>query len=117
DGGYQLASRYAELGDLALMADDAATAEALLRRSLDLDAHQPLALTDLATAVQVQGHDATTEMRAALDEARAPTWTSAGIGQAEILTRMSHHLADYTSRFPDRASAIAPLADAIAAAE
>src|SRR5262249_55517495 len=51
DGGYQLASRYAELGDLALMADDAATAEALLRRSLDLDAHQPLARTDLALAV------------------------------------------------------------------
>jgi hypothetical protein len=117
DGGYQLAARYAELGNLALMADDPATAESLLRRSLDLDAHQPLALTDLALAVLVQGHDATSEIRAAVDEAQAPIWASAGIGEAEILARMSARLADYASRFPDRAPAIAPLTEAIAEAE
>jgi tetratricopeptide (TPR) repeat protein len=117
DGGYQLASRYAELGHLALMADDAATAEALLRRSLDLDPHQPIALTDLATAVLAQGHDATAEIHAALDESQDPIWTAAGIAEPVLLDRMRTRVDDYTARFPDRVAAVVPLTDEITAAE
>lgn len=117
DGGYQLAARYAELGNLALTADDAATAEALLRRSLDLDAHQPLASTDLAIAVLAQGRDAKVEIAAAVDETGATVWTRAGVGPADLLKRMKSRLDAYAARFPDRVATIAPLRAAIAEAE
>ncbi|MEA2523637.1 MAG: MalT-like region, partial [Thermomicrobiales bacterium] len=116
-GEYQRAARYAELGSLALTADDATIAESLLRRSLELDQHQPLVLTDLALAVLVQGRDATTEIQAALDETEEPLWEAAGIAQADLLKRMADRIAEYKRRSPERAPMLEPLADAIAQAE
>ncbi len=116
DGGYQLAARYAELGSLALTADDAATAEALLRRSLELDPHQAPALTDLATSELVQGRDASAEIAAALGEPDDPLWSRAGVEKVTLLTRMKARLDDYTRRFPDRARTLAVLIEPVTTA-
>jgi tetratricopeptide (TPR) repeat protein len=116
DGGYQLAARYAELGSLALTADDAATAEPLLRRSLELDARQAFALTDLAVSVLVQGRDSSAETAAALSEPDNPLWTQAGIEKLTLLTRMKDRLDAYTTRFPDRAQLLSPLINPVASA-
>lgn len=116
---FQYPQLYAQLGAVALDAGAAATAEPLLRHALALDPRQPAAQADLVLTVLAQQRDAGPEIAAAVALSRDPVWQSdpndPTAGAKQVLAAMSGRIDDYLARFPDRAEAVRPFRDAIAA--
>lgn len=114
---YQYVQLYAELGDLALDAGDAVSAEPLLRRAVSIDPHQTPALANLAIAVLIQGRSATPEIDAAIVDTRDQVWQldpdDPTVLPRQLLDVMTAQSEDYLTRFPDRAAVVQPLLDAI----
>lgn len=117
---FQYPQLYAELGDLALNAGDAASAEPLLRRAIAIDPHQVVAWANLALARLAAGDLATAEAEidGAIAMTRGPVWDfdpdDPGLLRRQVLDLMSVQLDDYLLRYPDRREVVQPLGDAIA---
>ncbi|MDQ3548771.1 MAG: tetratricopeptide repeat protein [Chloroflexota bacterium] len=111
---YQYPQLYSELGELALLAGDAPTAEELLRQGQERDTHQPLAKVWLALAVLVQGDGADDEMRALTDELNDPIWEEAvsieAFGRDDLVKLVQAEVAGYLAVHPEHADAVDPLA-------
>ncbi len=120
-GTYQYPSLYAQLGALALYADDAATAEPLLAKAVGFgknssgsadcggivptscDAHQPAAWIDLVAAAIAQGRDGKPELEAAMKETKSDVWARVGgYDPATLLNLMQAEADAYANRYPDR---------------
>jgi Flp pilus assembly protein TadD len=114
-GGYQYPAVYARLGQLALDAGDPMLAERLLRRSVALDPDQPAALTALALAAADQGRDPDPESAALVRQLYAPIWRDATIAADAWLPRVMQQINVHARRFPDRAAALEPIREALAA--
>lgn len=116
---YQYPALYAQLGKLALYADQPAMAEPLLRRSLELDPHQPATHANLVISILAQEKDATSQIAASLAEMEDPYWSRI-IGYedpTQHLTRMEGEVSSYVDRFPDRQATMEPFTTAIEAAK
>ncbi|MEA2528488.1 MAG: hypothetical protein QOG89_132 [Thermomicrobiales bacterium] len=116
---YQYSQLYAQLGAMALHADDGGRAEPLLRRSLELDPHQADAHADLALAVLAQDRDAAAEIEAGIVDSRHEVWqwdaSDPTAVPRQLLAMMTARVEEYVARFPDRAAMVRPLEEAIAA--
>jgi class 3 adenylate cyclase/tetratricopeptide (TPR) repeat protein len=113
-GTYQYPALYAELGRLALYADQASLAEPLLRQSLALDPHLPVAHADLVMSVLVQGRDASKEIETAFNEAEDPTWLNIiDFDPDQVLTMMQQEASRYGNAFKDRKETIESFTSAI----
>ena len=110
---YQYPQLYSELGELALLAEDASVAEELLRIGLEMDTHQPLAKVWLALAVLIQGNGADEEIRAVTDELSVPLWEEAvsieAFGRDDLVELARAEVAGYLTLHPGDAGAVDPL--------
>ena len=118
EGTFQYPALYAAVGHLALILDEAATAEPLLRRAIALDPHQPSARVMLAIAVIVQERDASREINHAVNEALNPIWVEGPfLDAAAVLQEMAISALRYSQLFPARGPSLQPLMAAVAAAQ
>lgn len=100
---FQYPARYAQLGAVALDADNPAAAEPLLRRSLALDPHQPVAHADLVLTVAATGHDPTAATESAIAETRDLLWVrTIDVDADAVLASMETEAERYRERFPLR---------------
>jgi hypothetical protein len=109
-GTLQYPARFTDLGALYVLSDDPVAAESVLRRSLELDAHQPAAHVWLALSVIAQGDDAKSEAEAAVAEAGDDIWQSSGtINSTDMFGEMSAIIDQYVARYPDRGDSVTDL--------
>lgn len=113
-GTYQYPALYGALGGVALQADDAATAEPLLKKALSLDPHQPVVRARLVIAIVAQGHDPAAAMTAAIKETQDKIWQSAS-SPDEQLAAMAQEVSAYVKLYPQRGAALQSFLQAIAA--
>lgn len=112
---FQYPQLYASLGSLLLFADDAATAEPLLRRALALDPHLPAIHAQLWLAVIAQGRDGAAELAGAATELADELWTKLSATDPEgVAASMTAEATRYAERFPDRAARAREFEDALA---
>lgn len=110
---------YEQLGSLALLADDPATAEILARRAIELDAHLPTAHTALILSVLAQGRDASAELDALSREINDPFWQADGgePNPATVLSMIEDETERYLRQFPDRRATVEPALEPILGAQ
>jgi Flp pilus assembly protein TadD len=114
---YQYPALYSQLGRLALLAGDPTSAESLLRQSIELDDHQPLAKASLAMAVLLQDRPADAEIQGVVDELNDPLWEEVagveGFGRDELVELVRADIEALTASRPAFERVGGSLTDAI----